>query len=362
MLRTALRQIRVHFARSADPYAGGDLANAARLGSVLWILVLVLTVGLLPLSPPDGAIGDAGWVLALVPIGYMLGLILALRSRHVETSWNGLLVAAYMGVLAIGMMEWLAGGPGAPYQNLLFMPVMFVAGIQPPRKTALFLGFVFLTLAASFVYGGWSGQEAGASMVRFITWAALSVLIGLLMSGVRAQRVAMAQDEANARDEARRDSLTGLRNRRAFDETATRELARSRRLDVPLSLILVDIDRFKHVNDRFGHLEGDRCLREVAGAIGEQLREPDLCFRWGGDEFAVLLTGTDAEGAQRLAGRLGESVRRSCQRPDGEPVVICHGVAELRDDSNPSELVEMADIALASSKRRATTETEESRD
>jgi diguanylate cyclase (GGDEF)-like protein len=233
-----------------------------------------------------------------------------------------------------------------------------VAGIHPPRKTAVVLGFVLVVISVPFAYDGWQAEEAGAALVRFVTWAALSGLIMLLMSGVRAQRLAMAEEEAEARDEARRDSLTGLRNRRAFDETANREISRARRLEIPLSLILLDIDNFKQVNDSFGHLEGDRCLKAVAGAIGEELREPDFCFRWGGDEFAVLLTGTDAEGGQRLAGRLGESVRRHCMRPDGEPVVIQLGVAELRDDWNPAELVELADLALAEAKRRSLSESE----
>jgi len=359
MLRTAAKQIRAHFAPREDPYAGGDLANAQRLGTVLWGLVLVLMLGLLPLSPPDEAIGEAGWVVAWVPLAYIALLTVAMRANWLFTSWNAMLVASYLSVVAISIMEWLSGGVGAPYQNLLFMPVMFVAGIHPPRKTAIFLGFVLIALATTFVYDGWQAQEAGASMVRFVTWAALAGLIGLLMSGVRAQRVEMAQEEAEARDEARRDSLTDLRNRRAFDEAANREIARARRLEVPLSLILLDIEKFKQVNDSFGHLEGDRCLKEVATAIGRELREPDLCFRWGGDEFAVLLTGTDAKGGERLAGRLGESVRRNCQRPNGEPVLIKLGVAELRDDSTPAELVELADLALASAKRTASTEAEE---
>ena len=358
MLRTAARQLRAQFAAPEDPFAGGDLANAQRLGAVLWALVLVLTVALLPLSPPDQAIGNAGWVVAAVPLAYFAALIVAMRARRVP-NWDSLLLAAYGGVIAISTIQWLAGGVEAPYQNLLFMPVLFVAGIQPQQRTAAFLGFVLIATAFPFAYDGWTSQEAGAAMARFVTWAALAGLIGLLMSGVRAQRVAMAKEEADARDEARRDSLTGLRNRRAFEEAANREIERARRLEVPLSLILLDIDHFKQVNDRFGHLEGDRCLKAVATAIGEELRLPDLCFRWGGDEFAVLLSGTDAEGGQRLAGRLGETVRRNCQRPDGEPVVIQLGVAELREDSTPAELVELADLALAAEKRRAAAEAEE---
>ena len=358
MLRTAATQIKAHFAPRDDPYAGGDIANAQRLGAVLWALVLVLTLGLLPLSPPNEAIGEAGWVAAAIPLAYFVALIVAMRMRRV-TTWDSMLLAAYGGVIAISAIEWLAGGVGTPYQNLLFMPVMFVAGIQPPRKTAMFLGFVFVATALPFAYDGWAAQEAGAAGVRFVTWAALAGLIGLLMSGVRAQRVAMAREEAVARDEARRDSLTGLRNRRAFDEAVNRENERARRLDLPLSLILLDIDNFKQVNDSFGHLEGDRCLQSVATAILEELRLPDLCFRWGGDEFAVLLSGTDAQGAQRLAGRLGETLRRNCQRPDREPVVVQLGVAELREDSTPVELVELADLALASEKRRAANEAEE---
>jgi diguanylate cyclase (GGDEF)-like protein len=359
MLHKALAQLRARFALGDDPYAGGDIGNAQRLGAVLWGLVLVLTLFLLPLSPPDEAIGEAGWAVAMAPIAYLALLTGALNARRIVTTWTSMLAAAYGSVVAISVVEWLAGGVGTPYQNLFFMPVMFVAGIHPPRRTAAFLGFVLVATALPFAYDGWDAQQAGAAMVRFVTWCALSGLIMLLMQGVRAQRVAMAREEAHARDEARRDSLTGLRNRRAFEEAASREIERARRLEVPLSLILLDLDNFKQVNDSFGHLEGDRCLKAVATAIGEELREPDLCFRWGGDEFAVLLTGTDAEGGQRLAGRLGETVRRHCQRPDREPVVLKLGVAELRDHSTPAELVELADLALASEKRKAAAEAEE---
>ena len=274
MVSSAVTPIRSHFAAEENPYAGGDLANAQRLGAVLWALVLVLMVGLLPLSPPDEAIGEPGWAVAVFAVGSVCALAVGLHSQRIFESWNRLLLAAYLGVVAIAVVGLLAGGAGTPYSNLLFMPVIFVAGIHPTRKTALFLLFVLLALGCGFLESGWSAEEAGAAIVRFVTWSALAGLIGLLMSGVRAQRVAMAEDEARARDEARRDSLTGLPNRRAFDEAAVSETDQARSMDVPLSLVLVDIEGFKQVNDHFGHLEGDRCLQEVATTIGAQLRKP----------------------------------------------------------------------------------------
>ena len=176
------------------------------------------------------------------------------------------------------------------------------------------------------------------------------MLGSVLMSGVRAQRLALAADEARAREEARVDKLTGLRNRRAFDETLELEVERARRQENRLSVGMIDIHSFKRINDDWGHAEGDRCLREVAEAIAGAVRTPDLCFRWGGDEFAVILTGTGANDAAPLGTRLKGEVYSQCRRPDGEPMEIIFAVAELGESMPASELGEMAGMALTSAK------------
>ena len=120
-----------------------------------------------------------------------------------------------------------------------------------------------------------------------------------------------------ARRLARVDSQTGLGNRRAFDEALTVAVAGAARDDEPLSVGLVDIDDLRRVNDGWGHLEGDRCLREVALAIERSLRSSDRCFRWGGDEFVVLLPGSDLAAADDVMSRMAANVSADCSAPDG---------------------------------------------
>lgn len=110
--------------------------------------------------------------------------------------------------------------------------------------------------------------------------------------------------------EATTDGLTGLANRRAFDETLEREWARAVRAETELSLILLDVDHFKPFNDRYGHPVGDACLRDVARAIQEVVRRPgDLAARYGGEEIAVILPRTPASGAAQVAEALRTAVQ-----------------------------------------------------
>jgi diguanylate cyclase (GGDEF)-like protein len=342
-----------YFARQADPYAGGDLENAQRIGVVLWGLLVLLAVALLPASTPENPSRGGGWAIAAVLV--VLGTILVVWNRRRRiSSWRALLATGYGIVAGVALMQWVAGGFHEPYASLLLLPVVFVAATQPPRQIAAFMGFVLLALMAPLVYDGWGGNAVGAALASFVIWCALGLGGSLLMSGVRAQRLSHAAEEAEARREARIDSLTGLHNRRAFDETLTTEIARARRLEVPLTLAMVDVENFKEVNDRWSYTEGDRCLTEVAAALRENVRQPDLCFRWGGDEFALILTGTTADETGPIDERLSAGVAAACRRPDDAPLQIRFAVAELRDEMSPAELIELAGLELTSAKLDAT--------
>jgi diguanylate cyclase (GGDEF)-like protein len=344
-----LRLLRSYFGVRPDPYAGGDLGNANRIGTVLWGLVVVLLVLLLPASPPDKAIGGSGWIVAAGMVAAGAGVVYALHAQRFR-SWSSLLSVSYAIVAGLGVMQWLAGGLHQPYEQLLLLPVVFVAAIQPPRKIAAFLGFVLVALAAPLVYDHWEVDAAGASGAGFVIWCGLCIGVNLLMSGVRAQRLAHISEEAQAREEARVDKLTGLHNRRAFDETLEVEVSRARRLEVPLCMGMVDLENFKEINDRWSYAEGDRVLCEFAETVKGAVREPDLIFRWGGDEFALILTGTRAEETQPLADRLRATVGEHVRRPDDEPLLARFAVAELGREMTPEELVEMAGLALTAAK------------
>jgi diguanylate cyclase (GGDEF)-like protein len=345
--RTGL--FRGYFARREDPYAGGDLDNAQRISAVLWGLLVLLTIGLLPASPPSNPSKGVAWIIAAILV--VLGALLAFQNhRRRISTWGTLLGAGYGIVAGLAVMQWVCGGSGEPYERLLLLPVVFVAATQPPRQICAFLGFVFLALMSPLIYDGWNADEFGASVASFVIWCGLGIGGNLLMSGVRAQRLSHAAGEAEARKEARIDSLTGLHNRRAFDELMIAEVARARRLGLPLSMAMVDIENFKEVNDRWSYAEGDRCLREVAETLRDNLRQPDFCFRWGGDEFALILSGTPSNETGPIAERLQGQVSDRCKRPDDTPLRIRFAAAELREGISPGELTEMAGLALTAAK------------
>jgi diguanylate cyclase (GGDEF)-like protein len=348
-IMTRTGPFRGYFARREAPYAGGDLDNAQRISAVLWGLLVLLTIGLLPASPPSHPSKGVAWAITGVLV--VLGALLVVQDhRRRISSWGLLLATGYAIVAGIGVMQWVAGGLGEPYERLLLLPVVFVAATQPPRQILAFLAFVFVVLMAPLVYDGWDAHQFGGLLASFVIWCGLGIGGNLLMSGVRAQRLSHAAEEAEARHEARIDSLTALHNRRAFDELLITEVARARRLGLPLSMAMVDIENFKEVNDRWSYAEGDRCLREVANALKDNLRQPDFCFRWGGDEFALILSGTPADETDPIAERLGVEVSKGCRRPDDTPLRIRFAVAELRDGISPPELTEMAGLALTAAK------------
>jgi diguanylate cyclase (GGDEF)-like protein/PAS domain S-box-containing protein len=140
------------------------------------------------------------------------------------------------------------------------------------------------------------------------------------------------------------DHLTGLANRRTFDDILGKEIERARRSHLPLALIIADVDHFKRFNDTYGHPAGDDALRAVARAIDGILRRPgDLAARFGGEEFAIILPNTNAEGARILAERALVAVRSLVfQHPDTGPhgITISLGAAMLLTGPNPAETKE----------------------
>ena len=150
------------------------------------------------------------------------------------------------------------------------------------------------------------------------------------------------------------DGLTGLSNRRHCDESIVQELARAARFGGSVGLILADIDDFKAVNDRHGHPTGDEVLRAFAATLHDTVRDIDVPARWGGEEFAVLLPGTDEEGAALLAERIRAAFEeRALESANGERLAVTasFGVAAFPEAATPIELVEGADAALYEAKR-----------
>jgi diguanylate cyclase len=213
--------------------------------------------------------------------------------------------------------------------------------------------------------------KQGELMVR--TQASKAGVLESLAAGIdaMAERIAFTQDElrqevALATDELRRqkevaeraariDPLTGVANRRAFNEIAENEVQRSLRYGTPVSLILIDLDHFKHINDSYGHQTGDAVLVSFARSVTEALREVDVVGRWGGEEFLVLLPGTSAAEAVLAAERMRSALSACDLQFQGRMIHFSasFGVAEF----NPAELtfyslLDRVDVALYRAKER----------
>jgi diguanylate cyclase (GGDEF)-like protein len=174
-----------------------------------------------------------------------------------------------------------------------------------------------------------------------------------LLSGVIAAHMSHASQFQDKRRESGEDALTGLPNRRSFDERLATAAARARRHGSKIALCLLDLDRFKEVNDTHGHAAGDDVLRAVAAHL-VTVRGEDAAYRIGGDEFALLLEETAEVGARQVARRLALAIRAD---PACDGVGASWGVAMVTGD--PAESAANADAALYASKRAADSQTRE---
>jgi len=146
------------------------------------------------------------------------------------------------------------------------------------------------------------------------------------------------------------DSLTGLYNRRKFEATLDYEVARNKRYPVGLSLILVDIDYFKNVNDTYGHDVGDKVLQDFAGLLKKSIRKTDIAGRWGGEEFMIILPESSASTACAVAEKIRKNIESAAFDTIGK-MTASMGVCLMGGSDEADSLIKRADIALYEAKR-----------
>lgn len=190
-------------------------------------------------------------------------------------------------------------------------------------------------------------EEYSKSSLLFFVTIAVVLGVAALVHITRQKN----EIEANLA-EARTDALTGLANRRAFDEELSRRLSQRQRQGTPLCLQIIDIDRYKTLNDTYGHLLGDAVLKEIAYRLSETARHMDIVARIGGDEFAVLLPGCSLDEASHAAERLRSAIADVplCQDGREHRLTISSGLAEAEFDDDVRSLVRRADSALYAAK------------
>jgi two-component system, cell cycle response regulator len=210
-----------------------------------------------------------------------------------------------------------------------------------------------------------SGAGADVDLATVRAGAADYLLKTELTASLLSRTIRYAIERARLMNEmralARHDHLTGLLTRREMDRVLDEELVRSHRYGHPVSLILLDLDHFKQVNDSYGHVSGDAALRWVSSIVSQCVRDTDRAARYGGDELAVLLPETDQVGACVLAERIRARVAATGLEPPPDatsasgtiPLTLSIGVASLPGSlaATPSEFIARADAALYQAKR-----------
>ena len=257
---------------------------------------------------------------------------------------NGMLLASIPDSFGDGELAALAAAPAGALEYL--SPKDSLNRVGASNHLSHYPMTAMVAQNSSAVLSGWYGQLPVHGAI---------VLSILMVIGVLGYRV----DQANraTRLQALRDGLTGLANRRCFDETIEREFRRAARNGRPLSLIMVDVDLFKTFNDQYGHPAGDACLRAISAGVQGVLRRPgDMAARYGGEEFAILLPETDVAGAVQIVGDMQAAIRTLAIRHEAGPlgvVTLSAGVASWcpgRLTATPAWLVEAADAALYEAK------------
>jgi len=328
------------------PYAGADLAFSLRMSVAFWTIGLLIFLVVLPFYPPTHALGDWGWFPVLGCLPLSIAMVAMVRLHPESMSMERLLFQSSMSVAQIGLVEWMAGGGGAPYAQLLGFSLFGVALGQPLRRAIPFAAYVLAVAFLPLAYGS-SGFPLGVAATSMAVSLSICTFVALTMSHTRRMRARLAIEGEAARSDALTDGLTGLGNRRAFDQALA-----GAAITGAARVVLLDVDDFKSINDNFGHRVGDECLIACARALRDCVRTPDSCYRWGGDEFAALLWDTSgAASEQAIFERIQRRVEDSFQLPDGSVPRLTFGSAGLEEAPTPGEQLVAADLRLLERKR-----------
>ncbi|HWG08678.1 MAG TPA: GGDEF domain-containing protein [Solirubrobacteraceae bacterium] len=314
-----------------------------RVAGTLFLIGSAMTVLgiLLPHSPKV----DVGGFWAMAGGTGLAALLLFHYSQRLSVRSYELcmLIASLTITLSLYFNGERHGGPSAGNQVLYVWVALYAGYFFSRRAMVAQLGVIAALYAGVLIviHPGPVGLTRWLITVGMVSAAALIVHALKIRTDDLLERLARA---------ARTDPLTGLLNRQAFDERLKTELARCRRNGQPLALIMADIDYFKERNDSQGHACGDAALRIVGDTARQVSRGADYAARIGGDEFAAILSGTDAEGAFLFAERMREGIRMS-QETDDVPLTMSLGIAEWEADGlTPEMLSRAADEALYEAK------------
>ncbi|GHD61373.1 GGDEF domain-containing protein [Jeongeupia chitinilytica] len=318
---------------------------------------------------------ETGWYLLMLVLGHASGLFLlgpcyagwrdrGRWPRLVSLPWWW--IFAFVAVLASAFLVYR-------HTLMLVLPLLLVLAIQhglPGTSLAMLLLALTSVVGTAHGHGFFVGATPTLSYLNLqvflfsagfmLHYLALAQALLLrhrmrLEAEVIARTEALAASNAKLAELATIDELTGARNRREWLRRATEQLLQAQRYPAPLSVLVLDLDHFKHINDQHGHHAGDLALRAACDACTATLRASDSFGRWGGEEFVVLLPATSEDESRRVAEKLREAIAAIRIALDNGQIVritVSIGMASLRDDDHSLELlIRRADDALYRAKR-----------
>jgi diguanylate cyclase (GGDEF)-like protein len=248
-----------------------------------------------------------------------------------------------------------------PHLLLLISIALLIFAIHQGQHFAMFLLFPMLVGLPILMRLRWALSLAalsGASvtphiLLQYDPFTAVMIGISLVLTWIISAWLVFAMNEQSRRLKAIAitDPLTGAYNRRYLELQADRSLQAWKRYRTPVSLLLIDIDHFKRINDKFGHAVGDTALQEVVKQIAERIRKTDIQCRFGGEEFVVLLNETNATRAEKVADELRYAIEQSDALPEGK-MTVSVGVCSVSIAKSVEQWFKLADNALYLAKRK----------
>jgi diguanylate cyclase len=321
--------------------AAPETRIAVIIRSTAWVGVVAHT-GFIPLFAFSGQPGLAAFNVLSVAI-WIAAWFLNRRGASTLAMWMLTLEVALHAVLAVVQLGWSSG-----FQYYLIPLITFMMFNERARTLTVMLASA-LVLATFVVLRGFAPLTVplppALDAFRYANLFIPFFMLGLLSYYFR---LASTDVERKMTEIAQTDPLTGLLNRRRMEERLLEEAARYRARGTNFSLILADVDHFKHVNDEHGHDAGDRVLSGVARVFETGLRNGDAVARWGGEEFLLLLPGTDVRAAEDVALRLRAAAEQSLSEIGGVPRVLTltFGVASFASVASVDACLKAADEAL----------------
>jgi diguanylate cyclase (GGDEF)-like protein len=288
-----------------------------------------------------------------------IALAINLRGRFLVSTWLTSVCMVFGPWLSILLDPSVLVGDFVPL-IYIGMSIQLCSILLTERATLIIAAIQLTGLIALILVNPALQAINWQSLLAFVVFTAvIGILNGFAnnrqLQQIEAQRNQLLLDEEKLRELSVRDSLTGLFNRRYMEETFEREMQRARRKQMPLAVIMADIDGFKAINDNFGHVLGDNALVRVAAFLAKSIRVSDVACRYGGDEFCLILPECSPEEGIRRANALRVEVEKLRFNPEEagiERITMSFGVASFPEDGLTREaLLCAADSALYSAKR-----------